>query len=138
MFHGEHSPRVTRKIKEIGIATLLGLPDTERGFFLGLLVAHGHFGGDGRQAQVSIKLHVRHEAMLRRLAGLVAGSRLYGPYHHGGREYFQLMFRGVALRDSIVPLLESIEWRTIDPYVHERYERMKARYALDPQLQMVG
>ena len=114
------------------------LPQFERGVCLGLVVAHGHFGGDRRHPHIVLKMHVRHEPMLRWLQSLVVGSRLYGPYHHGGRDYFQLMFRGRALRDSIIPLLESTEWKYVDPHTYARYEQMKKRYAIDPQAQMVG
>jgi hypothetical protein len=61
--------------------------DFERGFLLGLLVGEGHFGGDGRQAQVTLRMHTRHEHLFRWLVTAVPGSRLYGPYHHGGRSY---------------------------------------------------
>ena len=33
-------------------------------------------------------------------------AKLYGPYAHGGRSYYQWMARGRYLRDFIVPLLE--------------------------------
>ncbi len=33
-------------------------------------------------------------------------TRLYGPYHHGGRSYYQWMARGTALVEDVLPLLE--------------------------------
>ena len=33
-------------------------------------------------------------------------TRLYGPYHHGGRTYYQWMARGTALVEDVLPLLE--------------------------------
>ena len=42
-------------------------------------------------------MHVRHERLFRWLERVVPGSRLYGPYDHGGRRYFQWMVRGTAL-----------------------------------------
>jgi hypothetical protein len=101
----------------------------ELGFLLGVLVGEGHFGGDGRQPQLTLKLHVRHEPLLRYVMGICAGGRLYGPYHHGGRHYFQLMYRGKALRDALVPLLDALPWPEIDPDSFQRYAAMKARYA---------
>lgn len=107
-----------------------GLSPFERGFLLGVLVGEGSFGGDGRQGQINLRMHVRHEPMLRWLDALIPGSRLYGPYDHGGRHYFHLTFRGPALRNVLVPLLDSMEWRSIDPYSYERYAEMKRRYKL--------
>ena len=69
----------------------------DEGIVVGLLIAEGHFGGDGRQPQVTLRMHVRHEALLRWLVERFPRSRLYGPYHHGGRHYFQWMARGEAL-----------------------------------------
>ena len=103
----------------------------EKGFLLGIFVADGHFGGDGRQAQINVRMHVRHEPMLRWLDALIPGARLYGPYDHGGRHYFHLTFRGPALRNVLIPLLDSLEWRSIDPYSYERYSEMKRRYRLE-------
>ncbi len=33
----------------------------DEGFLLGILVGEGHFGGNGSQAQVTLRMHVRHE-----------------------------------------------------------------------------
>ncbi len=108
------------------------MPSTEfeRGVLLGILVGGAHFGGDGRQPQVTLKMHVRHEALLRFLAGSFPGGKLYGPYDHGGRRYFQLMYRGQGLREHLVPVLEGMDWAAIDPPSFERYEAMKARYGI--------
>ena len=38
--------------------------------------------------------------------GAVPETRLYGPYHHGGRSYYQWMARGTALVRDVLPLLE--------------------------------
>jgi hypothetical protein len=73
------------------------LSDFDRGFFIGLLVGEGSFGGDGRQPQVVLRMHVRHEAIFRWLEARFPRCRLYGPYHHSGRSYYQWMARGRAL-----------------------------------------
>ena len=44
------------------------LDDFETGFLLGILVGEGHFGGDGRQPQVTLRMHTDHEALFRWLA----------------------------------------------------------------------
>ena len=102
----------------------------DRGLLLGILVGSAHFGGDGRQPQITLKMHVRHERLLRRLALRIPAARLYGPYFHGGRRYFQLMFRGEALRRDLIPLLDALPWANIDSYSHERYRAMKERYGI--------
>src|SRR5688572_30523105 len=63
----------------------------EIGVLVGILVGEGHFGGDGRQPQVTLRMHVRHEALFLWLGAHFPGGRLYGPYHHGGRSYYQWM-----------------------------------------------
>ncbi len=103
----------------------------EFGFLVGLLVGEGHFGGDGRQPQVTLRMHVRHEAMFRWLEQTFPGGRLYGPYNHGGRHYLQWMARGPFLRDELVPVLDRLLSPSLDRHSFDRYELMKARY---PQL----
>ncbi len=109
---------------------LSGSKGFELGVLVGVLIGEGHFGGDGKQPHVSLRMHVRHEPLLRWLLGIVPGSRLYGPYEHGGRRYFQWMVRGEALRRFFVPLLDGVPLEEIDPYVGERYRRMKDMYRL--------
>ncbi len=78
-----------------------GLADFEKGLILGILIGEGHFGGDGKQPQITLKMNVRHERLLRWLNDRVRWSRLYGPYHHDDRHYLQLMIRGPALRQEL-------------------------------------
>jgi hypothetical protein len=101
------------------------------GFLVGLLVGEGHFGGDGRQPHVTLRMHVRHEAIFDWLERTFPGGRLYGPYHHGGRDYFQWMARGAFLRDVLVPALDRFMSPSLDQHSFDRYQLMKARY---PQL----
>ena len=105
------------------------------GLLVGLLVGEGHFGGDGRQAQVTLRMHIRHEAIFRWLERTFPGGRLYGPYHHGGRDYFQWMARGAFLRDHLVPLLDQWLSPDFDGHSFDRFQLMKARY---PQLTAVA
>src|SRR6476620_2714853 len=98
------------------------------GFLVGLLVGEGHFGGDGRQAQVTLRMHVRHEAIFRWLERTFPGGRLYGPYHHGGRDYLPWMARGPYLRDELVPLLDLWLSPDLDSHGIEPFQMIKARY----------
>jgi len=108
---------------------LPGCTEVESGFLVGLLVGEGHFGGDGRQAQVTLRMHVRHEELFRRLEAAIPGSRVYGPYHHGGRAYFQWMARGASLREVLVPFLMSRR-SLLDAPTARRFDAMCARYGL--------
>ena len=106
------------------------LTDLERGLVAGLLIGEGHFGGDGRYPQVTLRMHVRHETLFHWLLEQVPGSKLYGPYCHGGRQYYQWMARGEVLKKSLVPLIDSLPLDQLDPYMQERYQQMKERYKL--------
>jgi hypothetical protein len=110
------------------------LSDFERGLLLGILIGEGHFGGDGRQPQVTLRMHVRHEALFRWLEARFPRSKLYGPYHHGNRHYFQWMARGRGLAEDLLPILEADLTPDIDAHVYDRYRQMRERYAdaLDP------
>ncbi len=102
----------------------------EHGLILGLLLSEGHFGGDGRHPHVTLRRHVRHEPLFRWLLEQIPGSRLYGPYNHGGRQYYQWMVRGDVLKNTLIPLLDSFPFDRLDPYSYERYQQMKDRYGL--------
>ena len=101
------------------------------GFLVGLLVGEGHFGGDGRQPHVTLRMHVRHEAIFDWLERTFPGGRVYGPYHHGGRDYLQWMARGAFLRDELAPVLDRFLSPSLDQHSFDRYQLMKDRY---PQL----
>ncbi len=99
------------------------------GCFLGLLAGEGHFGGDGRNPQVTLRMHVRHEKLFRWLQREFPGGRLYGPYHHGGRHYYQWMARGDYLRRAVAPLIDRHrDW--LDDHVRLRFEAMCERYGM--------
>ncbi|MBD5657770.1 MAG: hypothetical protein IAI50_21720 [Candidatus Eremiobacteraeota bacterium] len=103
----------------------------DQGVLLGILIGEAHFGGDRTQPQITLRMHVRHGALLAWILDRCPGARLYGPYGHDGRNYFQLMIRGNALRHRLVPLLDALPWEAIDPHTYARYVEMKRRYALD-------
>lgn len=105
-----------------------GLSDFDRGVFVGLLVGEGSFGGDGKQPQVTLRMHVRHEAIFRWLMTRFPDTRLYGPYHHGGRSYYQWMARGRPLVRDVLPLLERAGVEDLDAHAAARLEAMRERY----------
>lgn len=108
----------------------LDLSGFEEGFLVGLLIGEGHFGGDGRQPQVTLRMHTDHEALFRWLVRRLPGSKLYGPYHHGGRSYYQWMARGAFLREQLMPLLERRISAELDGKAFRRFREMKERYRL--------
>lgn len=105
------------------------LSDLDRGVVCGLLLSQGSFGGDGRQPQITLRMHVRHETLLRWLVARFPRTRLYGPYHHGDRSYFQWMARGRPLVEDVMPVLEAAITDELDPPARARLEEMRGRYA---------
>ena len=110
------------------------LPDSisefDAGFLLGVLVGEGHFGGDGRQPQVTLRMHTDHARVFAWLMARFPNSRLYGPYDHAGRRYFQWMARGSFLRDELVPILDRYLRPEHSQRVWERYVAMCRDYRL--------
>ena len=105
------------------------LSDFDRGVLIGLLIGEGSFGGDGKQPQVTLRMHIRHEAIFRWLVDRFPATRLYGPYHHGGRSYYQWMARGTALVRDILPVLQEAPVERLDGHAAERLRGMLERYA---------
>jgi hypothetical protein len=101
----------------------------ERGVVVGVLIGEGSFGGDGKQPQVTLRMHVRHEALFRWLIERFPRTRLYGPYGHGGRSYYQWMARGVSLVEDVLPVLEDGVRADLDEYAAGRLAEMCERYA---------
>ena len=115
--------------QSVELPTMTELSDFDRGFVVGLLVGEGSFGGDGKQPQVVLRMHVRHEAVFRWLDVRFPNCRLYGPYNHGGRRYFQWMARGEALVRDLMPILEAELTPDLDLRSYERFRLMCDRYA---------
>jgi len=105
------------------------LTDAERGLVVGVLIGEGHFGGDGRYPQITLRMHVRHEALFQWLQRLFPRSRLYGPYGHGGRNYYQWMARGDTLVEDVLPVVESLLTDEIDGHAARRLRAMREDYA---------
>lgn len=104
------------------------LSDLDRGVIVGVLIGEGSFGGDGKQPQITLRMHVRHEALFHWLLARFPRSRLYGPYGHGGRSYFQWMARGAALVEDVLPVLEAELTDELDGYAAGRLRDMCDRY----------
>ena len=102
--------------------------DFDRGFLVGLLIGEGSFGGDGKQPQVTLRMHTRHEAIFHWLIDRFPATRLYGPYHHGGRSYYQWMARGTALVRDVLPVLQEAPVSRLDAHAAERLATMLERY----------
>lgn len=106
---------------------MIDIDPFEEGFLVGILVGEGHFGGDGRQAQVTLRMHVRHEGLFKWLQQKIPGSKVYGPYHHGGRHYYQWMARGQVLLEELLPILLR-RLPMLDEYARDRIGHMISRY----------
>jgi hypothetical protein len=105
------------------------LTEREIGFLLGVLCGEGSFGGDGRQPHITLRMHSRHERLFRWLEMRMPASRLYGPYTHGGRDYYQWMARGAFLRTELAPLIAG-NLDLFDDHTAERFLEMCRRYAI--------
>lgn len=110
-------------------ANARALTEREKGLIAGLLIAEGSFGGDGRQPQLTLKMHVRHERLLRWLVERFPRTKLYGPYEHGDRTFYQWMARGRALVLDVLPVLDEMGVDGLDTHAAERIRRMRERYA---------
>jgi len=105
------------------------LSDLDRGILVGVLIGEGSFGGDGRQPQVTLRMHTRHEALFRWLEDRFPRTKVYGPYHHGGRSYFQWMARGRALVEDVLPVIDDLVTPELDGHAAARLQAMRERYA---------
>jgi hypothetical protein len=101
----------------------------DHGLLVGILIGEGSFGGDGKQPQVTLRMHTRHEALFRWLEERFPRTKVYGPYHHGDRSYYQWMARGRALVLDVLPWLEGEIGPELDGHASVRLETMLSRYA---------
>lgn len=102
----------------------------EIGRLVGLLIGEAYFGGDGKQATITLKMHVRHEPIFRWLITTFPASRLYGPYHYDDRHFYQWMARGQFLRTELIPILDQALSPEFDRHSFDRYQQMKINYRL--------
>jgi hypothetical protein len=101
----------------------------EQGMVVGILVGEGSFGGDGKQPQITLRMHTRHAALFEWLVERFPRTRLYGPYGHDGRSYYQWMARGAGLVEDVLPVLEAGLTPDLDAYAAGRLNEMCERYA---------
>jgi hypothetical protein len=101
----------------------------DHGLLVGILIGEGSFGGDGKQPQITLKMHVRHEALFRWLEERFPRTKVYGPYHHGDRSFYQWMARGRALVLDVLPWLEGEMRAELDGHAAQRLDAMLTRYA---------
>jgi len=92
-------------------------------------MCEGSFGGDGKQPHVMLRKHVRHESLMLWLMARFPRSKLYGPYHHADRSYYQWVARGPALVLDILPVLEEFVVPELDAHAAARLREMSDRYA---------
>ncbi len=104
--------------------------DFDEGFLVGILVGEGSFGGDGRQPQVTLRMHTDHEALFHWLVERFPKSRLYGPYDQSGRRFYQWMCRGESLREELLPILERRMSPALSARAWDRYQAMRRTYRL--------
>jgi len=105
------------------------LTERETGYLLGILAGEGHFGGDGRQPQITLRMHTRHADLFFWLERRLPNGKLYGPYHHGGRSYYQWMARGQFLRQDLAPFIAQ-NLDLLDEHVAGRFRRMCETYGI--------
>lgn len=108
---------------------MTGLTEFEQGLVIGVLIGEGSFGGDGKQPQVTVRMHTRHQALFELLMRLFPRTKLYGPYHHGDRSYYQWMARGQALVEDVLPMLEQSNLADYDGHAAARFDEMTKKYA---------
>jgi hypothetical protein len=106
------------------------IDDFDAGMLVGVLVGEGHFGGDGRQPQVTLRMHTDHRSLFEWLLARFPESRLYGPYDHAGRRYYQWMARGRFLREQLLPILHERLRPEHSGRVWERFVAMCDTYGL--------
>jgi hypothetical protein len=105
------------------------LSEFDAGLVVGILIGEGSFGGDGKQPQITLRMHTRHAALFDWLVERFPRTKLYGPYGHGGRSYYQWMARGPALVEDVLPLLEARLTPALDAYAADRLAMMCDRYS---------
>ena len=124
MKHNGETSKTDLKINQESIQDEFSL-----GFVLGVLVSDGHFGGDGKQPHITLRMHVRHAGIFAWLLHFVPGSKVYGPYRHDGRNYYQWMARGRSLKD-LAARLKLTSFQFLDPFAYSKFRKMLEDYQL--------
>ena len=103
--------------------------DLSVGFLLGLLVGEGHFGGDGRQPQVTLRMHVRHEETFEWLRRTYPAAPSTARTITAAVPTTSGRLAGRYLREYIVPLVERHR-SLLDAYTAARFDTMCERYSI--------
>ncbi len=121
------------KKEDESIVGVGALSSIQRGFILGFFAGQGSFGGDGRTPHLTLRMNPKHSSLLTKLAELIPGCQIYGPYINGNREYLQWMLRGDDLAKVVqAGLFEDLkEW---DESSYARYREMVDTYFVDGRL----
>ena len=102
---------------------LCRVQEFEIGYIMGLVVGEGSFSADRQQPYLQLKLNARDPFPLRFLSDRL-GGRVYGPYHHQGRNYFTWLLRGPELRAAL-PLFRDY---LPESWKREQFERWLDRH----------
>lgn len=101
----------------------MALPPEKLAFLAGLLVGEGSFTMQGPTPVCTLKMHVRHEHLLRLVRSWMPFTDFYGPYVHQGRHYFVIRWRGPVLMD-LIQQLERFDLASYCPHVNGRMQRI--------------
>ena len=102
----------------------------DEGIVVGLLAGEGHFGGDGRQAQVTLRMHVRHEKLFRWLAGAFPSKAgCTGRTTTAAATTSSGWRAGRRSSATCFPLLERHITPELDSHAYERLTAMTVSYA---------
>ena len=80
--------------------------DFDRGVIVGLLIGEGSFGGDGKQPQVTLRMHTRHEALFHWLVERFPRPGCTGPTTTAAARTTSGWLVDVRSFDDVLPLLE--------------------------------
>ncbi len=92
------------------------LSEFERGVVVGLLIGEGPFGGDGKQPQMTLRMHVRHEAPLSLARGALPASPPLRPLRPRRPQLLPVDGARPALVEDVLPLLEPRRSRRLDAH----------------------
>ena len=104
-----------------------GLTEFDQGFLVGLLVGEGSFGGDGKQPQVTLRMHTRHEALFRWLMERFPRPSCTGPTTTAGARTTSGWRAAGRSCEDVLPLLEYASRPELDGHAAERFDEMRTR-----------
>ena len=105
--------------------------DFEEGFLLGILVGEGHFGGDGLQPQVTLRMHVRHEELFRWLVAKRPGLKAVWPVPSWRQGLLSVDGPRQGAERGVVAASQASTWMMWMRMSEERIMTMIDRYKLE-------